>query len=436
VLLGLDEFMLRLGHVTVVCEAAASHSGSSGTLQRNVVRRLTKPVRLQAGEERTLAAYFAKKKLCPPANENARGSGEFRYPDLRYTVDGSGPVTLFVLNAPNKFPEVWLQDYLMAQPNVVSRVGGVTVEGKGDSKTGISHVLDWCEILGILSRSARITPIGQIIAGIRDPTGEQVPFNNPYVLGSERLPLAYAYVAGDYEIFSRLLVRLAHEGAKLTRSEAMKLYADSVTDAAGSISRNRNATTRAKRETYDLLKDLQNAAKSSRKQIYETSTCWHRASSRFETLVDLGFLDKGDGKEKEKYEYVYSSTSRTIQASATIAKSATPENWMDDHLVHSLADTTMTGVRPTTADLQRLLPLIVKVLRRPTAPLPVTAVVLAAATYLFADGKPCALGVVRERMMQLFSENPHLARLSGGSRGPNEQFVSINLASIGITHVV
>ena len=43
VLLGLDEFMLRLGHLKVLCGVAAQAGGSRSRVRRETVRTLTKP---------------------------------------------------------------------------------------------------------------------------------------------------------------------------------------------------------------------------------------------------------------------------------------------------------------------------------------------------------------------------------------------------------
>jgi hypothetical protein len=108
-----------------------------------------------------------------------------------------------------------------------------------------------------------------------------------------------------------------------------------------------------------------------------------------------------------------------------------------EHLVNSLAaENELIGERVTLAKIESVLPEVVGVLRRPIAPLPLNAVVLATATRLAADPASFTLGEIRHQLLNLFANNTALARLSGGSRGPNEQFVSINVKAIGRHHAV
>src|SRR6476620_12726368 len=86
ILAGLDEFMLRLGHLTVTCVAASESAGSRYRLEENLKQRLVAPTIIDPAANKAVAEYLLAKNLIP---NDANATENVRYPDLRVVGDVS-----------------------------------------------------------------------------------------------------------------------------------------------------------------------------------------------------------------------------------------------------------------------------------------------------------------------------------------------------------
>lgn len=416
VLEGLDEYMLRLGHMTLLIETAKSKGGSRRRLERALGAVLTATTTVPDDAFRTVCRYLEKSK-------NRRYSNKI---ECRQ-VGKNGGQELVSVDPASGDPEMWLQDFLIAQPEVRSHVGAVTIKSKPGSKTGISHLLDWADALNLVSRSGRLTSMAELIAGMRPSTNPTDLSTNPYHLGFEKIPLGFAYIWSDFDVFCNLVSRLAEVEREISKEAATQFYVETVESLAKVADQTRALQVRQSKPIRRLWRDLEQPARKEKKLLRsETSTAWHRASSRFETLVDLGLLTKGDADDDRKFKYNYGITDRLKQAALRIADSASAEDWFDRHFLdlfweHGIEQ----GQIPTTELIQALLP-VVKVLEKPTNPLPLITVSIGIIWQSIESGKPHTLGATKESLERLSVEHPEIVRLSRGARAGSSDFISIN----------
>src|SRR5205807_9931343 len=116
-LAGLDEFMLRLGHLKVLCAAAADVGGSWFRVRREAAKILTRPVLVPADAFSLVANYLRRKRLCSfkqgdDKAETPGESGKYRYPNLVVQSDEEG---LHLISSVGE-PEIWWQDFCLASP--------------------------------------------------------------------------------------------------------------------------------------------------------------------------------------------------------------------------------------------------------------------------------------------------------------------------------
>ena len=152
---GLDEFMLRIGHLTVLCRAASEAGASWYRIEKEATANLTRPVQVPEDVTEELIRYLERKRLCVVVKKDddvpsERDRDRFRYSQLKIDVDDSGKKCLGA--TPGHIPTIWWQDLCLASVGVRSRVGAVTVSAKSGSKTGLSHVADWSQMLGLISK--------------------------------------------------------------------------------------------------------------------------------------------------------------------------------------------------------------------------------------------------------------------------------------------
>src|SRR4051812_19980841 len=103
---GLDEFMLRAGHLKVLCNIAVESSTSRFRLERETSSYLTALVEVAPRSIPTLAEYLRKKNLCPV--EGARDNDEYRYPELQLVSSAEGVIGVqHISGGPVR---VWWQD--------------------------------------------------------------------------------------------------------------------------------------------------------------------------------------------------------------------------------------------------------------------------------------------------------------------------------------
>lgn len=406
--------MLRLGHLTLLIETAKSKGGSSRRFERALVAMLTAPTTVPDEAIRIVCRYLKK-------------SNNLRYKDFECRAVGeNGRLELVSVDPSSATPEMWLQDFLIAQPEVRSHVGAVTVSSKPGSKTGISHLLDWADALNLVSRSGRLTTIAELIAGMRAPTNPADLSTNPYHLGFEKIPLGYAYIWSDFDVFCGLVSRLARVEGEITKKDATQIYVETVESLVEVAHQTRTLPIRKTKPIRRLWRDLEQPARKEKKLRSETSTAWHRTSSRFETLVDLGLLTKGDASDDRKFKYKYGITDKLKQAALNIANSASSEDWFNRYFLDLfLKDAIEQGQIPTAELIKALLP-VVKILEKPTNPLPLITVSIGIIWQSIEGGKPHTLGATKESLERLAVEHPEIARLSRGARAGSSSLISIN----------
>lgn len=433
-ILGLDEFMLRLGHLTLLCEIAATHGGASHRFEKSIVRRFTESVLIEGEQKKFVAPYLVKKRLCievPPGEEVGELSGKFRYSDIGCSLDSANNMfDVFSISEGQSDAEIWLQDFLLSEPGVPSRVGGVAVAGRSGSKTGVSHLIDWGGFLNLFSKSGKLTPSGQLVVGQRKPTGERVPFNNPYVMTAEKIILAYEYLRADFDVFSKLIISLVDQSEKVSKADATKIFVNVVQEIAKEASVDKRLASRERQNLFSLLKDLERATKRGRKEIFATSTAWHRASSRFETLVDMGLLSKDDQGEKGKYEYTYFVTERLRRTAGSLQSANTMDEWFDAYFLDVVWDCVSSSNPVSPQTVLENVGAVASALQRPTAPIPLNSLALGLQVELAVKNQPFRFDAIVDGVRAVIASMPEKMRISGGTRDPRTQFVSVNIKKL------
>src|SRR5262245_37819474 len=88
---GLDAFMLRLGHLKVLCRSACDVGGIWHRINRDASERLTTLVEYPHEWEPELANYLNRKRLCVVESngeeEREDSSKKLRYPTIVVEVD-------------------------------------------------------------------------------------------------------------------------------------------------------------------------------------------------------------------------------------------------------------------------------------------------------------------------------------------------------------
>jgi len=434
ILAGLDEFMLRLGHLSSLCALAAEFRGSWARTERELGQALTEDVEIPANLQEPVASYLKMKRLC--SLQGATGAvepgeePEYRYPDLTVVSDEAGD-RLVVDGA--SIAKVWWQDLCLAGPGVRSRVGAVTVSrGKSGSKTGVSHVTDWAHLMSLATNSGELSAEGHLIASLGKFRTNEHWTRNPYVVGNERLVYAYLLFSSDFDLFARFVPNLLKEKTPIKRQVGAQVFAKTVSDI---VDEAENARYLSGQQVYRLiqhLRDLESSVKKSEKPIGSSSTAWHRTASRLETYVDLGLLEKGRNGSGELYEYVYYPTPSLQRAADALDTSGSNgETWLEDHLSFILFEgaTFVERIDPDT--IISLLPEAIAALSRPASVLPLGALSLAVVWLLRDRGIDCSIATARQTLESIAREQPELARLSRGSSGERAEFISFTPKALG-----
>lgn len=431
VALGLDEFMLRLGHLKVLCRVARETGGSVARIQREMAGVLTEETPIPPLLVPAVARYLREKHLCAigspiGGSDVAETSRDFRYPDLWLDEDSDETIhwNAEVLTE----PRVWRQDFWLADPLVRSRVGGVTVHrGKAASKTGLSHIFDWAAILDVLTASGDLTPEGHLLANIGMellPTSS----SNPYVIGHDRILLAFLVVLADFDVFARFISGLTEAKAPIKKQEGIRCFAASIDALAGDAEVDRGITSSQQFRILQALRELDNAQTRLRraKGDESSSTAWHRTASRLESYVDLGLLEKGVHSEGERYQYLYYPTTLLTRAANTLKTATSLENWIAHALVSTFSSQEAIEQPVTADDVLPLLPKLGTLMRRSGSPLPIAALSVGVAMMLAEANRPASLAAIRSAIEGISARWPEKARLSRGSSGERAEFISID----------
>lgn len=415
---GLDEFMLRVGHLSVICKASLEANGNWRRMLQEASEILCFATQIPTADSDTIAQYLAIKGLCPVIKDGRQVSAankEYRYPDLVVHLTNEGQ---YSLRAPDAATLQW-QDICLASKEVVSKVGALTVSAKSGSKTGLSHVCDWAQFLDFIDTTGQLTPMGRLAVGLS--ARDQIW--NPYIAKADRLLFAHQYFSKDIDIFSRLAPMILEESAPLTKSKCRVLFIRALELVCEDLE-NTSSSSATTFSVFHQLRDLERAAKKSKTDLAESSTAWHRAASRFETLTDFGLLTKGTGSPAEQYQYVYYPTERLQTAVTTLAEAATAEEWIEHHLADTVLGTRHPGEGYIDTNLASDVEYIANILHLPTTLLPIDCLVLGICCISAEKGVQTSLYNLRLAIENLPQAMPDRARLSRGSKGNRAEYMS------------
>ncbi len=431
ILLGLDEFMLRLGHISVAVVAAEE----VGAYRHRIVRRfeeiVTKPTKVSSHDQQ-LADYLAAKGLCAISGatkkyEQDRGKPKPpRYPDLILC----GSEKAFTIGSiSGRTPEVWWQDFCIASPNVRSRVGAITTKGRAGSKTGTSHVMDWAEFLEFLDSSGRATMLGRVLSsalGLSDTS--RLEGQNPYILGDEKIFFAYQFLVTDFDFLVALLPALAASSEPITKSSGSKLLVTVVQALYGGL--DRNASTARVNAIRSLYRDAMKKGRGSELEP-NYATAWHRISSRLEMLVDIGLLCKGLDGPSELYAYKYYCTPAIRSLAKSIGEARSALSFAEEHFSEWCFQRSSDGTSLSQQQLLDVLPSAVHTMKASVGSLPLDILILAVCHKLQEHGQATNLLSIKEAIRQLAIDRPNVARLERGTGGASGDYVFIERRALG-----
>jgi hypothetical protein len=406
---GLDEFMLRPGHLSAICRVAMTDGGSAHRFERAVTSKFCELVPVPSELKPAFARYLRVKGLCPvdapdkAGKEKSDRAAEYRYPALRVVAPTEANET--VVSDGDEVRGQW-QDVNLAHPAVPSKVGAISFGGKKGSKTGLSHVLDWGGFLGLFNGAGALTNFGQLVGKYFDVVG--TPDANPYVLAQEKLILGYLIVREDFDMFTTLVDLLAAETGTLRKPSAMKLYVKAVTVLSERAEKSRDLSQGRRQTLFSLWREVKPKPSGDDQA---TSTAWHRIAARLENFVDFGLLRK-EVSEQYEYKYTVSESLHRAKRSLEMAKDAT--EWIDRHLVDVLTGETASDDHASADDLEPLLVKLLPALSRPMSPLPLDVMANGVAALSLRLGKPITFGAARRSLETYAIERPGRARLSAG----------------------
>ena len=354
--LGLDEFMLRPGHLKVLLAVLRKTYGNRATIARHLAENLTKPFEIDAARVQDVGVYLARKKLCVvvrPDGAEIAAHPKARYSHLRVSM-GDGDTVRAVTDNRGDAVKIWYQDLALADRRTRSKVGAVTADTREvTNKSGVSHLVDWAVILGIASKRLGLTAVGRALATVCDqielPSSGSAAIN-PYVIGSERLVFAWMLFMSDGDVLARLICHLERV-EELSKSDACDLAMALASEMREEVARAGTAATVAAAGTVrGFQNDLGLERARRRPSNRPTSTVWHRISSRLESLVDVGFLEKADRLgHPRQFDYCYRPTSALKRASEGLRGSGAPSEWVDARLAETIApeSTEKSGLQDT-----------------------------------------------------------------------------------------
>lgn len=414
VLQGLDEFMLRTGHLKVLCNVAIEYSASRVRLEREVAAFLTAQVDVGPQDLPHLGEYLDAKNLCPKADGD--DITEYRYPTLRVSSVEGKPRVFAIDGAPVR---VWRQDAYLASGSVVSKVGAVTTTAKAGGKTGLSHIFDWAELCGLVSRAGQLSIAARLLPRINGQTDGMLWQTNPYELGPEKLLIAFSLFQEDMDVLSRLVVQLSETEFPLKKRTAMQMFSSLVERLVDESESASYLGSRQQSQISELARDLEQAARRSRTTVATHSTTWHRVSSRLESLVDFGFLTK---RAAAKYEYTYWPAPSLAAAAESLRNAEDGAQWLDQNFAQAvLAQESNTE----TIDVDEYATQLFQLLGRPRAALHIDSLCLAILATAASRGIYLSLGRCRSAMEEFARKRPDRARLARGTSGQRAEFVNL-----------
>ena len=431
---GLDEFMLRIGHLKVLCSAAREAGSSWFRIRRETAAVLTRPTPVPETVKANVAEYLKRKRLSQVVRSGEReaAAGDrlgYRYPDIFVECSETGIPRIRRSAGVEKPIELWWQDVCLASPRIKSRVGAVTASAKSGSKTGLSHICDWAEFLGLIGKAGEISPIGRLIVDLSHSKdrGSDV---NPYVIGWERLAFAYVSLSADIDLFSRFARKLYEAESPIRKAQGTELFVNVVSALAQEARDARYLSAGRKQRIFENMRDLESASKHGKHAITSTSTAWHRVSSRLETYTDLNLLEKGRKDEAELYEYVYYPSPSLARAVRTLESSRDATDWIETHLTSVILDADCSCETLPQDIVLRSLPPIISAIGRPSGPQPIEALAVGLACAQAGSGNVVSLGACRGSLESLAHQRPDIGRLSRGGSGDRAEYISFDLRKL------
>ena len=342
---GLDEFMLRLNYWGITCHVSDQVSAGGSRFVRALTNQLSKSTAVPTSLENQVAAYLLHKHMSGVRNGRTKRAARTgaRYSDLWVDMtDGLSDLRLEGQNGER--PRVWYQDLHLARPEIPSPLGAVTFGiRKSSSKSGISHVLDWMRMVGLLRRSMVPTALGQAVAESwrrgSAPARLDGVNGSPFDVSGEAPLLAHAAFSYDGDALVRVLKRSGNLRVVNKRS-AIEIFAKSLKSLEMALRRQtRTRLTAAvrlavRRECRELWRDMGTATEGVR----YSSTAGHRSIPRFEHLTDLGFFKRpGDATSASRYTYSYEPLPRVNTVLEHIRREDGVGNWLNRSLFRDFA---------------------------------------------------------------------------------------------------
>jgi hypothetical protein len=416
---GLDEFTVRFGHLVTVARAGLEAGGGWSRVQKTVANNLTSLISVTDEQNEAVATYLKEKHLCPISSDD-EGARDYRYPDLSiierraYSKSKTGAV------------EVWWQDFFLADPSLPSHLGAVTTSAKSGSKTGLSHVMDWANSVGIIASNGEVTSLGRLIDFLGEKPGPMWR-TNPYRIQALQIVFAHLLFDLDFDILTRFLTRLRSAKWPIKKREASSAYAKAVNDVIDEADSSRYLTSGQRFNLLSHYKELSRAARSKRIDEGESSTAWHRTVARLEALVDLGILVKSTSKSSHKFSYVYLPSPLFEPLVDSLSKDGEAEGWIENHLVDYLVGANVRSDSMPLEEFKTNLSQMIGALRNPARlyPIELLSVGLSA-----AHETPISIGACRASLERLGREHPDIARLSRGTSGNRSEYISIDERSL------
>jgi hypothetical protein len=347
-----------------------------------------------------------------------------RYKNLFLTLENQGK-PIRIKNRQRGQIEVWFQDKAIADLRTPSKVGAVTVEVREISnKSGVSHLLDWAAILGILSARHSLTAHGRMLASVSRhlAKGEE----NPYIIGAERVAFGWLLFSFDADVIPPLIRELAASSA-VTKGDAMEMIVQVYNQMQKFASTHQNSlSSRATRGIRELREDL--GGRRAMLAEKPTNTAWHRVSSRLESLVDLGLLQKQDFEGgSRQYDYYYRPTSRLL-ALHTALQSQNLATILQTSLAAILFNGQLKSI--SLSDEAEILFNAVRMLMGPTG-VHIDSCAVGASVLAADRGILLEPGTARERLINLALQHPEVARLARGYTGSGAEFMSVSMTQLG-----
>jgi len=433
---GMDEFMLRLGHLKVLLDILATGSGNRQRLARRLAEDLTQLVPVSPGQLQDVGRYLAEKELShvsSPDGTSKPPHPKARYKHLRVHLGSAGSIERVVDNHSGGPVRIWFQDLAIADNRTRSKVGAVTTDREQlTNKSGVSHLIDWAVILGAANKRLGLTAVGRTLRSLCEKLGAEEALRgttNPYIIGAERVVFLWLLAQVDGDVLVRLLPALAGR-EEIVKGEAMEMMLSLAAAIQDDLNKNKNGTSStALRALRSLKEDLGILLPSQRaRRSKPSSTVWHRISSRLEALTDVGLLEKTDTKGiRRHFEYYYRPTAALRVACDSLEGATSLHDWAANHIVDFTAASLDVQLLNEGCEAELF---DAALLTTGQTGIHIDSFAIAAATLALARGKRLTIGRARQALEDLATRRPEIARLSRGYVGSGAEFASVIVSKL------